>query len=434
MLIQSAPLAQTAIALRNDELDLTIYLKQALNRLDTADSDIQAFLPEPGRTARLQHDSAMLQARFPGSETRPPIFGITAGVKDIYRVDGLPTQAGSSLPAELFAGPEAVCVQKLRQNGALILGKTVTTEFAYFEPGPTRNPHNLAHTPGGSSSGSAAGVAAGLCTLAVGSQTIGSVIRPAAFCGIVGFKPSYGRIPADGVIYCAPSLDHVGLFTQDVAGMMLVASVLCRDWQAVDSNRRPVLGVPDGAYLEQASREGLAAFEQQIERLQAAGYSVIRVAALEDIAEIDYRHRALMAHEMAEVHKNWFPEFETLYRPRTAELIRRGQSISAEEAQIGRDSQSAVRLRLETQMAEHGIDIWISPAAPGPAPEGIGSTGNPVMNLPWTHVGFPTITVPAGTASNGLPLGLQCASGFGNDEQLLSWAGDIERVFQETPA
>jgi len=153
------------------------------------------------------------------------------GIKDIFHVDGFVTRAGTRVPPERFAGPEAASVALLREAGALIAGKTVTTEFAYFEPGPTRNPHNPAHTPGGSSSGSAAAVAAGLCQLALGTQTIGSVIRPAAFCGVVGFKPSFGRIPTSGLVYFSRTIDHVGLFTQDLDGMELAASVLCRDWQ-----------------------------------------------------------------------------------------------------------------------------------------------------------------------------------------------------------
>jgi Asp-tRNA(Asn)/Glu-tRNA(Gln) amidotransferase A subunit family amidase len=173
------------------------------------------------------------------------------------------------VPPELFAGPEAICVQQLRAAGALIVGKTVTTEFAFFEPGPTRNPHNLAHTPGGSSSGSAAAVAAGLCTLALGTQTIGSVIRPAAFCGIVGFKPSYDRIATPGLVYFSRTADHVGLFTQDVAGMALAASVLCRDWQPQPASARlPVLGIPAGPYLAQTEPAAMTAFEREVTKLQ----------------------------------------------------------------------------------------------------------------------------------------------------------------------
>jgi Asp-tRNA(Asn)/Glu-tRNA(Gln) amidotransferase A subunit family amidase len=434
MFVQSMPLARTADALRSGELKLIDFIEQVLKRLDDIDPQIQAFLPEEGRRERLLREAEALQTRYPHPEERPPLYGVPVGVKDIFRVDGLPTRAGSHLPPELFDGAEAWCVSSLRRNGALVLGKTVTTEFAYFEPGPTRNPHNPAHTPGGSSSGSAAGVAAGMCLLGIGSQTIGSVIRPAAFCGIVGYKPSYGRIDPEGVIYCAPSLDHVGLFAQDVAGIELAASVLCRDWQAdetAEAGRLPVLGVPDGRYLDQASPEALEAYERQVAQLQAAGYGVERVYLLADIAEIDHRHRELMAYEMAQVHRDWFAEFEPRYRPRTADLIRRGQAVDRVAAQAALDGQEIVRRTLETRMADTGVDIWISPAATGPAPEGIASTGDPVMNLPWTHTGFPTVTVPAGRAQNGLPLGLQCASRYGADARLLGWTRGIERVFQE---
>ena len=171
----------------------------------------------------------------------------------------------------------------MRGAGAVILGKAVTTEFAYFEPGPTRNPHNLEHTPGGSSSGSAAAVAAGLCQLAMGTQTIGSVIRPAAFCGVVGFKPSLDRIPSQGLVYFSRSIDHVGLFTQDVAGMQLAASVLCRDGKRRPAAGLPVLGVPEGAYLQRAEPDALEMFWQQVALLEAAGVAVRRVPALDDI-------------------------------------------------------------------------------------------------------------------------------------------------------
>jgi len=344
------------------------------------------------------------------------------GVKDIYRVDGFATGAGSQLPTELFAGDEAACVTRLRAAGALVLGKTVTTEFAYFEPGPTRNPHDLQHTPGGSSSGSAAAVAAGLCPLALGSQTIGSTIRPAAFCGVVGFKPSYGRIEPAGAIYVAPSLDHVGLFTQDVEGMMLAASALCEGWQKVRVESLPVLGVPDGPYLEQAAQQ---AFEEQLSRLAEAGYTVRRVNALGNIAEITESHLQLMAGEMARVHSQWYAEYGALYRPRTAAMIRRGQQVSDEELSAARAAQTGLRAELEALMAENGIDLWVCPAAKGAAPEGLASTGDPAMSFPWTFAGMPTISLPAGFNAEGLPLGMQCVGALMDDERLLTWAAPL---------
>ena len=428
-----APLAATAKALRTNELDLLAYINDICARIDAAEPHIQALLPEPQRRERLLAQAEALQAHFPDPASRPPLYGIPVGVKDLFNVDGFPTQAGSQLPASLFDGPEAVCVRALRQAGALIVGKTVSTEFAYFEPGPTRNPHNLAHTPGGSSSGSAAAVAAGLCPLALGTQTIGSTIRPAAFCGIVGFKPSYDRIPTAGLIKCAESLDTAGFFTQDVAGVDLAASLLCDNWRRVEPAHKPVLGVPEGAYLAQASAEGLAAFERQLRLLAAAGYSVMRVAALEQIEAINRRHLTIVCAEMAQVHASWFAQYESLYRPRTAAAIREGQSVDAENLTRARAGRIQLRAALEALMDRYGIDVWVAPAAPGPAPEGIHTTGNAVMNLPWTHAGLPVLSLLAGRAENGLPLGLQCVGAFMADEQLVAWAADLAEVLASLP-
>src|SRR5258706_6494819 len=221
--------------LRNNQLDLLAYIDDICNRIDAAEPHIHALLAEPERRSRLIADAVALEARFPDPASRPPLYGIPLGIKDMFHVDGFLTRAGSRLPPELFSGPEAACVRNLRDAGALILGKTISTEFAYFEPGPTRNPHNLEHTPGGSSSGSAAAVAAGFCPLALGTQAIGSTIRPAAFCGIVGFKPTYKRISTKGWILSSEALEHVGIFTQDLAGMELAASLLCQNWQKIHS-------------------------------------------------------------------------------------------------------------------------------------------------------------------------------------------------------
>ena len=232
-----APLIPTADALRSGELPVNEYLEQVRVRIEQLDPDLRAFLPEADRWQRLRQEVAALDARTADSADRPALYGVAVGVKDCIRVDGLSTRAGSALPPELFDGPEASVVTAVRAAGAVILGKTAMDEFAYSEPAATRNPHNLEHTPGGSSSGSAAAVAAGLCPLALGTQTSRSVIGPAAFCGVVGYKPSFGRIEIDGVIPLAPSFDTVGMLTQDVAGMRLGASALIPDWRSPASPR-----------------------------------------------------------------------------------------------------------------------------------------------------------------------------------------------------
>lgn len=434
MYLNSAPLAQIARDLVSGKLDLIDYINAACDRLDRFDSDIESFLPEPGRRDRLSSEAALMQKTYSEAMRRPPLYGVLIGVKDVYRVDGFPTRANSRLDPEVLAGPEADCVRLLRQAGALVLGKTVTTEFAYFEPGPTRNPHNLNHTPGGSSSGSAAAVAAGFSPLTLGTQTIGSVNRPAAFCGIVGFKPSYNRIPTGGLLYFSRSADHVGCFTQDIEGMTLAASVLCHDWQEIKVSYKPVLGIPKGKYLEQASEKALNSFAEQLDCLKQAGYEIREVRALDDIEKIAVWHRKLIAAEMALEHADLFARFADLYRPRTAEIIEEGQAISRQDLEEGRKRQKDLRQHLETTMREAGIDLWVTPAAPGPAPEGLDSTGNPAMNMPWTNSGLPSVSLPAGLAEQGLPLSLQLIAPFMGDELLLSWADGIAEVFNKYQA
>lgn len=440
MLTAPAPLTRIAAGLRSGEMDLRSYLAGLCDRLDAVDGRLQALLPEPGRRSRLLAEAAALERRFPVPEDRPPLYGVPVGVKDIFRVAGFPTRAGSMLPPELFGGPEASCVSALRRAGVLVLGKTVTAEFAHAEPGPTRNPHNLAHTPGGSSSGSAAAVAAGLCPLAIGTQTVGSVIRPAAFCAVVGFKPSYGRIPTDGLVVFSGSADHVGFFTQDLAGARLAAGVIVSGWEPPspgvrrDSPAGPVIGVPDGPYLRQASAVALAAFDEQLGRLVSAGLAVRRVPALADIGEINRRHRLMTAAELAMEHAGWFAAYGLLYRPRTAETIRVGLAVSPGQLAEARAGRLRLRRELEELMAGHGIDLLVCPSATGPAPEGIESTGDAVMNLPWTHAGLPVISLPVdvlaagGVPAGGLPLGLQVIGRFGTDELVLHWAGRVAQA------
>jgi Asp-tRNA(Asn)/Glu-tRNA(Gln) amidotransferase A subunit family amidase len=391
---------------------------------------LQAFLPEEGRFDRLRREERELQARWPDPEDRPPLFGLPVGVKDIFHVEGFETRGGSRLPPEVLAGPEAPSVTALKEAGALILGKTVSTEFAYFAPGPTRNPRNPEHTPGGSSSGSAAAVAAGLCPLALGTQTIGSILRPAAFCGVVGFKPSYERISREGLIPLAPSFDHVGFFTPDVRGAARAAALLCRVWRPETPPRRPRLGIPEGPYLERAAGEGRSHFREVCGRLAAAGFPVESVPALQDFAAVVEWHGGVVAAEAARVHRDWFDRFGDLYDPRTADLIHRGGEISDEQLARYRHGREELRNALTALMDEHRIDLWISPPALGAAPRGLDSTGDPVMNLPWTHAGMPAICLPAGRNAEGLPLGLQVAARWWADEELLAWARELEEALR----
>lgn len=425
------PILTLANALRSGELPILEYLDVLEARFSEIEPSIRAFVPEEDRFERLRRDALALVERFPQPVSRPPLFGLPFGVKDIFRVDGLSTWAGSRLPAETFAGREARAVMKLKSAGALIMGKTVTTEFAYFDPGPSRNPYNPQHTPGGSSSGSAAAVAAGLCPIATGTQTIGSIVRPASFCGIVGFKPSYERISRYGVIPLAPSLDHVGVFANDVAGVELAASVLCRDWQLAVTEMKPVLGVPDGEYLEQVSPEGMAHFSESCRLLAEYGYTLKKVAAMEDFDKIVARHQLILAAEAAQVHAQWFAQHGSLYHDRMADLIERGREVSVGQLAEALNGRQRLRLELTVLMEEHGLDLWICPSAPGAAPRGLESTGDPIMNLPWTHSGLPAVNLPSGFNDAGLPMGLQLAGRWYEDEALLEWSAQVEMSLKE---
>ena len=431
MLLHDARLIETAAALRSGDLDLLAYINEICDRIEAEEPHISALLPEEGRRARLLADAQALQARYPDPVDRPPLYGVPVGIKDMFFVDGFATRCGSLLPPETFQGPEGDYLKALRRAGVLMTGKTVTTEFAYFEPGPTRNPHNLAYSPGGSSSGSAAAVAAGYCPLAIGTQVIGSTIRPAAFCGIVGFKSSHARIPINGWILSSEALEHIGIFTQDVAGATLAASLMCINWHSAEaspSGALPVLGVPEGPFLAQASQEGLAAFEKQLALLTEVGYIVKRVQALRDIEEINRRHNRIFSAQMAREHAPWFDRYASLYRPRTLAALQEGQRISDQELAEMLPERLMLRKTLEETMQREGIDLWVCPSAIGPAPEGLDTTGSPLMNLPWTHAGMPAISLPAGRAANGLPLGLQCIARYMQDERLLAWARPMSEI------
>lgn len=416
------------------------YLATLRRLFDEREGDIEAFLPEPDRFERLRDDAVRLEVRFPDPTDRPSLYGVPVGVKDIFHVAGFVTRAGCRLPEEVLQGEESAAVRALRHAGALILGKTVTTEFAYFAPGPTRNPHDLERTPGGSSSGSAAAVGAGLCPLALGTQTIGSIGRPASFCGAVGFKPSYGRISTAGLIPLAPSVDHVGFFTSDVGSAALAAATLCEEWNEVeaaltgDAAPGPVVGVPTGPYLDRADAEMSAAFATTLERLEAGGLSVYRVPMMPDFQNVVDRHRALVAAEAAAVHADWYARHPHLYRQKTIDLLEHGKVVTPGELDGALAGRLELAVRLDEAAAEYGIDVWASPAAIGVAPSGHCSTGDPIMNLPWTHAGVPAISLPMPRGNvagrDNLPAGLQLAASRDDDERLLVWAARIEEIIR----
>ncbi|WP_078850001.1 amidase family protein [Streptomyces sp. NRRL F-5126] len=265
--------------------------------------------------------------------------------------------------------------------------------------------------------------------LAVGTQTVGSVIRPAAYCGVAGFKPTFGRIPVDGVIANAPSFDTVGVFAPDVAGVERAAAVLCDGWQdGPPPARVPVLGIPRGPYLERADADALAAFGQHVQRLRESGYVVLDVPVMADFERVVAQLFTMNRYEVARTHAEWYARYGRLYRPETAKAIEEGRAVTRDAYERARGERAEFRARLALAMDAAGVDVWIAPSATGPAPRSLATTGSSVMCLPWSHAGLPSLTVPAGAAPCGLPLGLQCVARQGADEQLLHWAGALATV------
>jgi amidase len=333
-----------------------------------------------------------------------PLDGLTFGVKDIIETRGLPTEYGSPLYAGRLGETDAAIVTALRERGAVLYGKTRTTAFAYFDPGPTRNPRHPAHTPGGSSSGSAAAVAVGTVDFALGTQTQGSIIRPASYCGVVGFKPTHGVIPVDGVMPFAPSLDTVGWFARDVA-------MARRVWEAlgfpVEPERPFRCGVP----------RGLPPVEPAMQR------AFSRVEAEEIDLPVPYMDllaalRIVNDYEGSRTHQERWWEHGAKVGRKLAELIERGLSIPESKYIAARDLLG--RTALDPVFAK--VDVLVTPAALGAAPRGLESTGDPVMNGVWTALGTPAISIPMPVAEGELPLGLQMIAPRGADARLLAAA------------
>jgi Asp-tRNA(Asn)/Glu-tRNA(Gln) amidotransferase A subunit family amidase len=398
---------------------LNVDIGAALERLEAIDPSIQAFVDEANRPLRLE-------ATPPADG---PLHGFAVGVKDLYRVEGIPTRAGSRLPASVFEGEESLVVKKLKHAGAVVLGKTAMDEFAYCEPPPTKNPHDPRRTPGGSSGGSAAAVAAGICRLAVGSQTLQSIVVPAAFCGVVGYKPTFERLAFDG-IPLAPSMDTVGFLAPSVADLRTGVCPLIPGWRDPMSSSLPVLGVPEAWGPQELVAEGWRACETHVEVLRSHGFELrpTRVPwnTPEDLQDWGVRVGDLLHAEMALAHARWFDRFAHLYRPRTAEAVRRGRTITAERLRECREARGNLAGLLQESASKAGIDCWICPSARGVAPVGYQDTGDSWMTGLWSYAGFPALSLPVFDGPDGMPLGFQLVSTPGSDEFLLGWAGHVE--------
>jgi Asp-tRNA(Asn)/Glu-tRNA(Gln) amidotransferase A subunit family amidase len=424
---------EAAAELARGAISAEDYARACLDRIAAAEGEIRAF-------AHLDRDHVLTQARALDerrAQGHPvgPLHGVPVAIKDIIDTTDYPTELGSPLGAGRRPWHDATVVSKLRAAGAVIIGKTVTTEFAYYHPGPTRNPHDPARTPGGSSSGSAAAVAANMVPLALGSQTNGSTIRPAAFCGVFAVKPSHGLVSRAGVLMLSRRLDHVGAFARSLPDIALVLDVIAGhdpadpdsrpfaapDFRAMQREKSPL--PPRFAFVrtpvwDKADADTKAAFE---ELLAALGSAIAPVDIPETMAEAWEVHRTIMAADMAH---NLAP-FVARGEPSEVmrKLLAQGKSVSAVDY-LGALAKAS---RYATSLAEifDECDAIVTPAAPGIAPKGLSATGDPAFCTLWTLTGLPALSLPLLAGAGGLPLGVQLVGAPGRDGRLLRTAGAL---------
>lgn len=371
-----------------------------------------------------RHDADVLRAAVADAPAGP-LRGFTLGVKDVIDTADLATERNSSICVGRQPSADAAAVALARAAGAVVAGKTVTTEYAYFSPGPTTNPHDPTRTPGGSSSGSAAAVAAGMCRIAFGTQTGGSVIRPASFCGVIGFKPTFDLVPFTGVSPVAPSFDTLGWYGRTLDDIGAVLDALAPAGAASRATAPPRLGLYLGHHVDEADEVTLAELARIADVLRAAGIEVVELDPFEAFAPLRRAHQVIMATEASRA-LSW----ERIHHadelsPQLTTLITEGLAIGADEYRAAQEATVAARAFLAERLDTLGLDALLTLAAPGEAPIGLASTGSPVFNLAWTMLRLPCLTLPLATGDHGLPIGVQLVGRRWHDRDLLATAAAV---------
>ncbi|MCS7270939.1 MAG: amidase [Gemmataceae bacterium] len=424
-----ASLSVAAEQQRRGELSAVELVEQCLQRWQAVEEKLQAWTFVDADGARLQ---AQLRAQEgERGEWRGPLHGIVVGIKDIIDVFDWPTGCGSARWANSYARQDAPIIRRLRQAGAVLLGKTVTTPYAYLDPAATRNPWHQDRTPGGSSSGSAVAVAAGMVPLALGTQTGGSIIRPAAYCGICGFKPTYGRLPKGGILPLAPSLDHVGLLAATVADLQ-TAFIALRPrpaWCRISALTVPelrLLAIPeflDDARFTADVHQHYHAWRQ---RTLALGRQWSEVSLPVPLSELRRYHGTILAVEAAAFHGPRWQRYPDDYPPQISRLIREGLRMPALEYHQAKRHLRSVRRCIDDWFARAG-GILALPAtfSPPPPPD---TTGDPACQSPWSYLGLPVVSFPIAWNADGLPLAVQLVGPRNSDELLLTLAIQLTKA------
>jgi Asp-tRNA(Asn)/Glu-tRNA(Gln) amidotransferase A subunit family amidase len=406
-----------------DKASAEAQVSACLERIADRDGELRAW-------ACVERDYALAQARaLDRAPRRGPLHGMAFGIKDVIDTAELPTEYNSPIYRGHRPKADAACVMALKAAGAVILGKTATTEFANNHPAPTRNPHNLAHTPGGSSSGSAAAVADFMVPAALGTQTGGSVIRPAAYCGVAAIKPSFGSINRAGLKFVAESLDTIGVLAREVEDLALALQALSGreppDFASFDG--RPRVGLCRTPRWQDADAATQANLEDAARRLAAAGAQVRDYEMPRDSVQLFDRHKVIMGFESARALAWEYRTHPDLISASLRPRLEEGWKVTRADY----DAMRALAERCRRALADdlRDIDFLLTPSAPGEAPASLASTGDPVFNRAWTLLGVPCVTLPYGRGPKGLPLGVQLVGAFDADSALLGWARWAERAW-----
>jgi aspartyl-tRNA(Asn)/glutamyl-tRNA(Gln) amidotransferase subunit A len=418
-------ITEAAALLRYKSFSALELMQACLDQIDRRESVVKAWVTIDREAALASAEQADLELARDRA-TPGPLHGIPFGVKDIFDVAGMPTTAGTEAYPLRVAEKDATSVARLKSAGAIVLGKTVTTAFAMGDAGPTTNPWNSAHTPGGSSSGSAAAVADRMCMAALGTQTAGSVIRPCSYNGLAGIKPTYAGIDIDGVIPLSWQLDHVGALTRNLDDARLLWNLLRDDggWRPGEGNQVIAGGVKPqrlwrarGLFETEASAAMNSAIDTHCAQLEGQGVEIVERPFPDSFLEILDNHRIIMASEAAASHNANFQQHQALYPPNIKRLIEEGKQISAVEYSLALQHRKKAIDEMNDVLSD--VDGMLSPAAVDSAPVGLTHTGDRTYNAPSSYLGLPVVTYPLSVDSNGLPLGAQIMGGSLNEDVLL---------------
>lgn len=423
MTLHELSLVEAARAIAAGEITSQQLVRSCLNRIADREAAVGAWI-------EIDHDYAMAQARHRDNEKpRGPLHGIPIGVKDIIDTADMPTTYGSALYRGYRPAADAACIALAKRAGAVVLGKTVSTEFAFFPPGKTANPRNLAHTPGGSSSGSAAAVADNMVPVAFGTQTAGSISRPASFCGVVGYKASFGQLPLAGIKPFSPTLDTLGTFTRSAADIMPMRAALLGVAPTVstrlDAPRILLCKTPQDTKAEASSLDAVAWAAAQSGLAGARVNEHVLPGMFESLPD---EQSSIMGFEAARVYAYEHDFRSAEINPAFKIYLDDAEKVTFGQYQRALAKVDPCRKHVDALFAE--ADVIIAPAAQGEAPEGLRWSGDPIFNRIWTLLGYPTIILPGFFGPKGLPVGVQLIGRRGQDDELIAVAEWMEKVFR----